>query len=170
MDTPVRDSEWLEWIATLLGGRSRQQCAATFPPDQFWCLLNDLPLHLIPAGTSAGGLSLHADRKQELRLNPRARVRPAGATPKELMAHRQCLEHFALQGTIAWIQQPVTDSLLPFWLGPRLQAAVAAIQQEGHVPAWLSDEEVTLLMTAGIAMWQVCAVIFGIWSAADGSS
>jgi hypothetical protein len=150
MDSPVRNSEWLEYIATLLGGTSRRPCAATFPPDQFWCVLDELPLHLIPAGTLAGGLSLHPGQKQELRLNPQVRVLPHGVTPEELPARAQCMDNFALQGTTAWVQQPATDSLLPFWLGPRLEGAVAAIKQEGHVPAVLPDEEVDLLLTAGI--------------------
>ncbi len=150
MDSPVRNSEWLELISTLLGGTSRRPYAAAFPPDQFWCVLDELPLHLIPAGTLAGGLSLHPDQKQQLHLNPQARVLPHGMTPEELPARTQCLGNFALQGTTAWIQQPVTDSLLPFWLGPRLEGAVAAIRQEGHVPAVLPDEEVALLQTAGI--------------------
>lgn len=150
MDSPVRNSEWLECIATLLGGTSRQSCAATFPPDQFWCVLDELPLHLVPAGILAGGLSLHPEQKQKLRLNPQARVLPQGVTPEELPASAQCLGNFALQGTTAWVRQPVTDSLLPFWLGPRLEGAVGTIRQEGHVPAVLPDEEVALLLTAGI--------------------
>jgi hypothetical protein len=149
MDSQVRDSAWLEWISTLLGGTSRQQCAAMFPPDQFHCLLDELPLHLIPARTSTAALSLRPEQRRDLRLNLLARVLPHGAAPENLL-RTKCLEKFALQGTIAWIQQPVTDSLLPFWLGPRLEHAVGAVQQEGHVPECLSHEDAALLMTAGI--------------------
>lgn len=150
MDSPVTDSEWLECIAALLGGSSRRMCAARFRPDQFWCVLDELPLHLIPAGVLAGGLSLPPEQKRDLRLNPQVRVFPHGVTPDELPASAACLEKFALQGTTAWIQQGVTDSLLPFWLGPRLEGTVAVIKQEGHVPAVLPDEELALLLTAGI--------------------
>ncbi len=149
MDSQLKNSEWLDWVSTLLGEASRQQCAATFPPDQFHCLLDELPLHLIPAGTSAAALPLHPEQRQELRLNPLARILPHGAAP-ENFARAKCLEKFSLQGTTAWIQQPITDSWLPFWLGPRLQSAVAAMQQKGSVPEWLSHEDVALLATAGI--------------------
>ena len=150
MDSQVRDSEWLEWVSTLLGEASRQQCAATFPPDQFWCLLDELPLHLIPSGIRTAGLSLHPKQRDELRLNPLACVLPHGVKTEELPVSAECLRNFALQGTIAWIPQPVTDSWLPFWLGPRLEGAVSAIKLEGHVPAGLPDEDLALLTTAGI--------------------
>jgi hypothetical protein len=148
MDSQVKDSAWLEWVSALLGGMSRLQCAAT-PPEQYCCLLDELPLHLIPAGTRRASQALHPEQKQELRLNPLARVLPHGVKPEELPVPTDCLRNFALQGTIAWIQQPVTDSWLPCWLGPRLERAVAAIQQEGRIPTWLSDEELALLTTAG---------------------
>jgi hypothetical protein len=150
MDSQVRNSAWLEWVSTLLGGTSRQQCAATFPPDQFCCLLDELPLHLIPVGTPNAAPSLHPKARQELHLNPLARVLTHGVKPEELPVPLESLRNFALPGTVAWIQQPVTDSWLPFWLGLRLERAVAAIKQEGHVPTWLSDEELALLITAGI--------------------
>src|SRR5882762_1328095 len=149
MDSQVRNGEWLEWVSTLLGGASRQQCAATFPPDQFYCLLDELPLHLVPAGTSTAGPSFSPEQRQRLRLNPLARVLPHGAIPEGL-ASRESLGKFALQGTIAWVQQPVTDSWLPFWLGPRLERTVAAIRREGYAPGWLRDEDIVVLTTAGI--------------------
>jgi hypothetical protein len=150
MDSQVKDSAWLELISTLLGGTSRRQCAATFPPDQYCCLLDELPLHLIPAGTPSPALSLHPQQSLELHLNPLGRVLHRGVKPEELPVPAGSVRNFALQGTVAWIQQPVTDSWLPFWLGPRLEGAVAAIEREGHVPAGLPDEDLALLMAADI--------------------
>jgi hypothetical protein len=150
MDSQVKDAAWLEWVSTLLGGTSRQQCAATFPPDQFYCLLDDLPLHLIPAGTPSARLFFRQQQSEELRLNPLARVLPHGVTPEEIPVPTESLRNFALQGTTAWVQQPVTDALLPFWLGPRLEDAVAALQRGGHIPTTLPDEDRALLMTADI--------------------
>ena len=48
MASSVNNSAWLEWMTTLMGGVSRQTYAATLPPDRFYCLLDELPLHLIP--------------------------------------------------------------------------------------------------------------------------
>ena len=35
-------------MAGLTGEVSRQSHSATFPPDRFYCLLDELPLHLVP--------------------------------------------------------------------------------------------------------------------------
>src|ERR1700730_17947095 len=150
MDSPVRDSEWLEWVSTLLGGASRQQCAPAFSPDQFYCLVDDLPLHLIPSGTSSPAPPLLPEQRKELHLNPLARLLPHGVKPEELPGSAESLRNFALEGTTAWVRQPVTDSWLPFWLGPRLERAIAAIKREGHVLAGLPDEDLALLTSAGI--------------------
>ena len=149
MDSQVNNAEWLEWVSTLLGGASRQQRAATFPPDQFYCLLDELPLHLIPAGTSTAGLSFSPEQRQQLHINPRARLLSQGAIPEEF-APAECARNFAVQGTMAWIQQALTDSWLPFWLGPRLERALSTIKNEGRVPASVPNEDLALLTTAGI--------------------
>jgi hypothetical protein len=148
MDSQVNNAAWLEWVSTLLGGASRQQCAATFHPDQFYCYLDELPLHLIPAGASTAALSLSSERRH-LHINPRSRLLSGGATPEEFTL-AECPRNFAVQGTMAWVQQPVTDSWLPFWLGPRLEFVVSAIKKEGHVPASVANEDLALLRTAGI--------------------
>src|SRR5258708_36365531 len=109
MASPVRNSEWLECIATLLGGTSRQPCAVAFPPDQFWCVLDELPLHLIPAGTLAGGLSFHPEQKRDLCLNPQARVLSHGGTPGGLLSPARGLDKFVLQGRNARGQQTGND-------------------------------------------------------------
>src|SRR5579864_8302303 len=113
MAASIKDSAWLDWIASLMGGASRQRHAATFPPDYYWCLLDELPLHLIPAGSLPPA---PLDRRQEFVLNPLARILTQGQLPAELLPHSSLLERFALQGTIAWIPGEGTDSLLPFWL------------------------------------------------------
>jgi len=48
MASSLNNSVWLEWMTTLMGGVSRQTYGAMLPPDRFYCLLDELPLHLIP--------------------------------------------------------------------------------------------------------------------------
>jgi len=89
MAAQLKDAAWLEWMASLMGGASRQRHAATLPPDLYWCLLDELPLHLLPAGA----LPLAPpERKQEFVINPRARILPEGQVPAELAVHRRCLK------------------------------------------------------------------------------
>src|SRR5580658_6492765 len=123
MASPVKDTAWLEWIAGLMGAASRQRPTAMLPPQQFHCLLEELPLHLIPQH----GLDRHlrrCDLSEPLFLNPECSVPPAGEVPEELEAHRDLLEGFSLQSTVAWVRDPATGSVHPFWLGPRLAAVV----------------------------------------------
>ena len=147
MAAPIKDSAWLEWIASLMGGASRQRCAAAFPPDQYWCLLDEIPLHLIPAGSLP---SAPLDRTQEFVLNPLARILPHGQIPAEFAARSALLERFALQGTVAWVPRSETDSLLPFWLTPRLEETLAAVTMKGSLSSKLSAVDLSILVAAGL--------------------
>jgi hypothetical protein len=148
MASQVRDTGWLEWIASLMGVGPRQTQTATLPPGQFHCLLDELPLHLIPQ-RQLERLSSHIPC-EELFLNPRCSVLSAGQVPVELEPHRQMLENFNLQGTVAWVRDPATGSLHPFWLGRRLEAVVSRLRGGEPVPASVPADARVLLAGAGI--------------------
>ena len=135
MAAPVNNPAWLEWMSTLIGGVSRHTYAATLPSDHFYCLLDELPVHLIPRH-ALKRFRLLEDGRQPLRLNPECIVCSDGQLPDELSACRELLSAFALQGTIAWVRSPASGTLLPFWLGPEL---------EGLVRGLLPDEPVSTL-------------------------
>src|SRR4029077_16110153 len=69
MASSLDHSAWLEWMANLMGGVSRQNYAATLRPDRFYCLLDELPLHLIPQRTLRS-LRFQENQLQDLYLNP----------------------------------------------------------------------------------------------------
>jgi hypothetical protein len=135
MATQIRNTEWLEWIAGLVGVGSRQTHTATLPPGQFHCLLDELPLNFSP---------------QQLFLNPQCSVLPSGRVPEELEPHRDWLENFNLQGTVAWVRDPATGSLSPFWLGPRLEEVVSSLRAAESVPDSIAADIRLLLAGAGI--------------------
>jgi len=148
MASQVKDTAWLEWIAGLMGVGSRQTHSATLPPGQFHCLLDELPLHLIPQRQleyTRQNLS-----EQQLFLNPQCSVLPPGQVPAELEQHRHWLKDLYLQGTIAWVRDPATASLQPFWLGPRLEAVVASLRRGTRVPATVPRDVLFLLAGAGV--------------------
>jgi hypothetical protein len=149
MASQVKDTAWLEWIAGLMGAASRQTHTATLPAAQFHCLLDELPLHLIPRRILDSQQRRH-DLSQPLFLNPQCAVLPPGRVPAELEAHRDLLEGFNLQGAIAWVRDSATGSLHPFWLGPRLEAVVRRLQPGEPAPASLPHELLFLLTEAGI--------------------
>jgi hypothetical protein len=150
MASQVKDTAWLEWIAGLMGVGSRQTHSATLPPGQFHCLLDELPLHLIPHGGLESEGWWQKLPHEDLFLNPQCSVLPAGRVPEELELHRDLLKDFYLQGTVAWVCDPATNSLQPFWLGPRLEAVVASLQVGTPVPDTVPRDVLLLLAGAGI--------------------
>src|SRR5260370_4612676 len=152
MASQVRDSAWIEWIAGLMGVGSRQTLTAALPPGQFHCLLDELPLHLIPRRQLE---SRCAHDSAQLVFNPQCSVLFSGQLPAELEPHRGLLENFHLQGTIAWVRDPATGAVLPFWLGPRLEAAVSRLRSGkggtgAAAPSSISADVRVLLAIAGI--------------------
>ncbi len=91
-----------------MGGVSRQAYAATFPPDRFYCLLDELPLHLIPRG-ALRRLRLRREHGRELFLNPECVLCSGDELPGELASDRELCSRFALQGTIAWVRERVVS-------------------------------------------------------------
>ncbi|MGB0014446.1 MAG: hypothetical protein WBQ03_22820 [Candidatus Sulfotelmatobacter sp.] len=149
MATPIKDGAWLEWIASLMGAASRQRHTAMLPPQKFHCLLDELPLHLIPQHSLDRGLQ-PSDTSQLLFLNPECLVLPAGVVPPKLETHRDLLEGFHLQSTVAWVRDPGTSSLHPFWLGPALDALVSNLRTGEPVPPSFPQTQRALLAVAGI--------------------
>jgi hypothetical protein len=147
MASQVKDTAWLEWITGLMGVGSRQTHSATLPPGQFHCLLDELPLHLVPQRQLE---STGWRQDPSLFLNPQCSVLPPGQVPAELESHRHLLENFHLQGTVAWVRDPATASLHPFWLGPRLEAVVSNLRAREPVPASVPRDVRFLLAAVGI--------------------
>ncbi len=75
---------------------------------------------------------------------------PAGVMPPELETHRELLEGFHLQSTIAWVRDSSTGWLHPFWLGPQLAALVSNLRSGEPVPVSFPAKQRVLLAAAGI--------------------
>ncbi len=155
MVSTLNNPAWVEWMTTLMGGVSRQSPASTFPPNRFFCLLDDLPLHLIPR--HAAGLLANHDAPP-LFLNPDCQICSDGNVPEEFSQHRDLLSGFALQGTIAWVRHRESPSLLPFWLGPEMEAVVRGLELGEPVPSSLPQESRNILAAAEILVPQERAV------------
>jgi len=133
-----------------MGVGSRQTHTATLPTGQFHCLLDELPLHLIPQRQLKSQYSRLNFSQQQLFLNPQCSVLLPGQVPAELEPHRHLLKNFNLQGTVAWVRDPATRSLHPFWLGPQLQTVVSRLRAGEPVPASIPADVRFLLAGAGI--------------------
>ena len=134
-----------------MGGVSRQSYAATLPPDRFYCLLDDLPLHLIPQRT------LRLVRQQEnlrqpFSLNPECILCTSGQVPDELRPQEALFGGFGLQGTMAWVRSRDTGNLLPFWLGPQLEDVLRGLRLNEPVPSSVPDGALRVLAAADILL------------------
>ena len=144
----------MEWAAGLMGGTSRRRCAATLPPDRFYCLLDDLPLHLIPRSFSQSRQQQEL-LQQPMFLSPNCMLFSSGQLPDQLSGKPELVARFALQQTIprqtiVWVRDPVTEALIPFWLGPTLELAVRELRPGVPAPQTLSPGTLWLLLAAGI--------------------
>jgi hypothetical protein len=146
MAAPVNNSTWLQWMASLMGG-PRQTYAATFPPDRYYCLLEELPLHLVPQSQRA---FLQDVPHTSLVLNPACSVRSAEDLPQELLAQKDLLVAFALQGGIAWVRESRNGTLVPFWLSFDLEALLRELRPNEPVPLSIPPATRGLLQAAGI--------------------
>jgi len=133
-----------------MGVGSRQTLTAALPPGQFHCLLDELPLHLIPQRLRGPQYCCQNFSDQKLFLNPQCAVLPPGQVPAELEQHRDLLENFNLRGAVAWVRDPAAGVLHPFWLSPRLAELVSRLRAGEPVPSSLPADARELLAGAGI--------------------
>jgi hypothetical protein len=148
MAAPVKDAAWMEWVATLLCGASRQTYAATFPPDRFYCLLDELPLHLLPRGASNAFVQDYLS--EPLSLNPHCLIVPAGQLPEGVISQPELVANFALQGTMAWVRDSVSGYSLPFWVGSKFESMIRGLPQEQDARELLNPRDCQMLAAAGI--------------------
>ena len=128
-------------------GGPRQTYAATFPPDRYYCLLEELPLHLVPQPHRA---FLQDSPNSALVLNPACRLRWADELPQELSARKDLVSGFALQGGMAWVHESRNGTLMPFWLSLDLQALLGELSPNQAVPSSMPALTRGLLQAAGI--------------------
>jgi len=158
MASSLDNPAWLRWMTTLRGevsgqgpGVSRRSYAATLPPDRFYCLLEELPLHLIPQRFLRSS-RVQPDRHQPLYLNPECIWCTAGQFPDELASQKAPLSGFAVQGTTAWVRSPATGNLIPFWLGPQLEGVLEGLRPGEPVPSSMPDSARYWLAAADILL------------------
>jgi hypothetical protein len=136
----------LQWMASLMGG-ARQTESSTFPPDRYYCMLDEMPLHLLP---QAARRWLQESPESDLVLNPECILRAAADLPDELCSRPDLVSGFALQGTIAWVKDSDRGTLLPFWLGTAFETLVRDLLPNEPVSTSIPDASRGLLAGAGI--------------------
>lgn len=83
-------------------------------------------------------------------LNPHCLLLPAGQLPAELKTHPYFVEKFNSHTSVAWVRNPGTLSLQPFWLGSRLESIVSNLPANEPVSDSVPQHARSLLTAAGI--------------------
>jgi hypothetical protein len=146
MATSINNSAWLDWIAGLMGEVSRQTCSATFPPELYHCLLDELPLHLLPRPLSES----RTKASPGLVLNPDCKLCAPNELPEELAEQQEQLSAFALQYPIAWVRNKYASCLNPFWVGPKFESLLHGLRLDQPIPESLPPSARSILEDAGI--------------------
>jgi hypothetical protein len=146
MASSLENSAWLQWMASLMGG-ARQTESATFPLDRYFCMLDEMPLHLLP---QAARRRLQEPQERGLVLNPECTLRAATDLPYELCSRPDLVSGFALHGTIAWVRDSDQGTLLPFWLGSAFEALLRDLRPNEPVSTSIPDATRGVLAGAGI--------------------
>ncbi len=132
-----------------MGRGPRQTLTAALSTGLFHCLLDELPLHLIPRRFEIK--SWRKDLLQEtLFLNPGCSVFSAGVLPAELENRRDLVANFDLHGKVAWVREASTGALQPFWLSPRLEELISHLRRGEPVMTSFPPDARLLLAQAGI--------------------
>ena len=126
MASSLNNSAWLEWMAHLMGGVSGRGYAATLPPNRFYCLLDELPMHLVPQ-TALEILRCRNGEDAPLFLSPECTFTTGGKSPAALSLD-PFLSGFALQGTVAWARDAASGTIWPFLLGTKFEAVARSLQ------------------------------------------
>jgi hypothetical protein len=130
MATPIRYAEWLAWVTKLT-----QECAgqrlelARSPLEGFRCFLGEQPTHLVPErllrqlqGSSGG---------DGLVVNPRCHLSTDHELPHALTAATAAFKAGDLsRATVAWVEDPATESWMPFCIDAETAALVRDLRQD----------------------------------------
>ena len=93
---------------------------------------------------------LQGETSRELYLNHACELLPAASLPEAFAGQEEIFSAFALQGTIALVQDPSSGTRLPFWLGPALEKIVRGVRLSEPVPSSMPPEIRSLLAGSGI--------------------
>lgn len=148
MVSPVKDVAWMEWITRLMGEPPVRQVPDTvLPSSSFHCLLDEQPTHLTPSRWLRDEASISA---RGLIVNPHSCFCRDGIFPQALPLAYGDLQCFALQHETVWIQDPRTDTFIPFWPGPTLSSLLANSSPGDPEPPLLPEWARWVLANAGI--------------------
>jgi len=111
----------------------RQQAQSLNQAAEFCCYLDGQPDHLTPEhhleSYWTGDIAGHP-----LFWNQNCRLTRAGRLPREITGDAEIPGSFEDMENMAWVRNPTTGALSPFWLGPKMQSMLESVQDGESVP------------------------------------
>ena len=149
MATSVTDAAWLNWIGNLLDASAGRESASPKDSDDFGCVLEQQPSHLVPERLlrKLGNI----EKRGDLIFNPRCQLPGHGQPPSGLADASSTLPNSRqANARIVWVQNAETESWQPYWVSPELGATIRQLQQDPSRIGDLSSRVCSLLKLAEI--------------------
>jgi hypothetical protein len=119
------------------------------PRRLFHCRLDDQPDHLVPdhylrdwAREDLSGRPLF--------INPESCFSSNGELPSAVANSESLLQDFALTADMVWINDPVRQAVMPFWIGPGFMALLNELRAGDRAPSALTSDALRVLAMADV--------------------
>jgi hypothetical protein len=149
MATSLADSAWLNWIETLMDASAGRQLAPPKQSEDFGCVLDEQPSHLVPERLLRELENVGKDG--ELSFNPWCYLPGQCETQARLAeAMRSFANSEHANARLVWVRDARTDSWQPYWVSPELEETIRRVGRDATEIRRLSSRVRTLLTRAEI--------------------
>jgi hypothetical protein len=144
MDSQIKNDAWLAWLEQLALAPANDDRQNEISRSLFHCLLDDQPDHLVPLRLLRPG-HWEAPSDRPFFINPLCLFTAPGALPAAA-SHTA----FAPEGRMVWLQDPASDALQPYWIGPELSQILSDLRPGDPAPRNLSPQTRRTLILANL--------------------
>ena len=131
----------------LVGETTARHSVEPLSPSRFYCHLDDQPDHLVPRQSL--GSQDWEDPADRFFVHPEAFI-TQDETLSPQLANTSGLDKFAFEHAIAWVCDPGTGALQPFWISPTTASALEEIGPGNSIGRGMPDGMTRALAIAGI--------------------
>lgn len=156
MAASVSDAAWLNWIGNLTDASAGRDSASPKDSDDFGCVLDEQPSHLVPERLLRELGDVEKDR--ELSFNPRCHLPGRSHTSAGLAETRSAfLGSRQANSRLVWVQDAEIESWQLYWASHELEETIRRVQGDATEIERLSCRLRSLLKCAEILVSRKCA-------------
>jgi hypothetical protein len=148
MATSLTDAAWLGWIGNLMDASAGRESDSPKDSEDFGCLLDGQPSHLVPERLLRGLGNVGTD---ELSFNPWCHLPGPGELVGGLAEASRTLPNGGQANSrLVWVQDAETESWQPYWVSPELEETTRRVQRDATEIGNLSSQVRSLFKQAEI--------------------